>query len=169
MNYILVADKQEADSVKIPQELEQKTEIIVLGIGGPATLRTLAKLFLDKKFNSDDRFFNIGYVGSNEFPIGTVVSVGESLREFPSIRFPDETYFLDKKSKVKCFSSNDFVEETTNTGIFDMELYILASLFPNIKSVKIVSDNLNFHDWKSVDIHDALEIANKKLFEMINE
>lgn len=167
MNYILVADQQEADSIKIPNELKQNTEIIILGYGGPAALRTLSKLLLDGKFNNNDKFFNIGYVGSNEFPIGAVLSVGESHREFPSVKFPEETYTLDKTSDVKCYTSIDFVEHTEHVGIFDMELYTLACLFPNIKSIKIVSDNLNFKDWKQVDIRDAWEIANKILFDAI--
>ncbi|MBR2286461.1 MAG: hypothetical protein IJ866_03315 [Alphaproteobacteria bacterium] len=169
MNYILVADKQEADNIKIPPELEQTTEIIVLGIGCPATLRTLAKLFLNKKFNHGDRFFNIGYVGSNEYPIGTVVNVGVAAAEQNSKHFPCPEYTLDTTSNVKCYSSFDFVESSEHTGIFDMELYTLASLFPTIKSVKIVSDNLNFHDWKSVDISDAWKIANSMLFKIISE
>lgn len=168
MNYILVADKQEADNVKIPAGFEKETEIIVLGIGGPAALRTLSPLLLNGKFSKNDRFFNIGYVGSNEFPIGAVVSVGESHREFPSVRFPEGTYILDQKSKVKCYTSIDFVEETEHTGVFDMELFTLASLFPNIKSIKIVSDNLNFKDWKQVDIKDAWLDANEMLIGMLN-
>lgn len=167
MNYILVADKQEADNIKIPAEIEKETEIITLGIGGPAALRVLSKLLLSGKFNSNDRFFNIGYVGSNEFPVGAVVSIGESFREFSSLRFPEGSYVLDNKSKVKCYTSIDFVEETEHTGVFDMELYTLASIFPNIKSIKIVSDNLNFKDWKEVDIKDSWKIANDMLFDII--
>ena len=168
MNYILVADKQEADNIKIPQEFITNTAIIILGYGGPAALRTLSKLLLDGKFNNNDKFFNVGYVGSNEFPIGAVVRVGESLREFPSVKFEEKTYILDQESKVKCYTSIDFVEKTEHTGIFDMELYTLASLFPNIKSVKIVSDNLNFKDWKQVDIKDAWKEANGILFGAIS-
>ena len=167
MNYILVADKQEAGNVIIPQELKQNTEVIILGYGGPAALRTLSKLFLKGKFNNNDSFFNIGYVGSNEFPIGAVVSVGKSCREFPSVKFEEAVYTLDDKSTVHCYTSIDFVEKTEHVGIFDMELYTLASLFQNIKSVKIVSDNLNFKDWKQVDIVDAWKDANKMLFDMI--
>jgi len=169
MNYILVADKQEADSVKIPAEFITNTEIIILGYGGPAVIRTLSKLLLNGKFNTNDKFFNIGYVGSNEFPIGAVVSVGKSYREIPSIKFPDETYTLDKTSNVKCYTSIDFVEQSEHTGIFDMELYTLASFFPNIKSIKIVSDNLNFKDWKDVDIKESWKIANELLFRIISE
>ncbi len=167
MNYILVADKQEADNVRIPKEVENETEIIVLGIGGPAVLRTLSPLLLNGKFTANDRFFNIGYVGSNEFPIGTVVSVGESHREFPSVKFPEKIHIVDPKSKVKCYTSNDFVENTQHTGVFDMELYTLACLFPNIKSIKIISDNLNFKDWKHVDIKDAWGYANKLFADLL--
>ena len=101
MNYILVADNQEAENIHIPQDIKNETEIIVLGYGGPASLRTLSDLLLNGKFTNNDRFFNVGYVGSNEFPVGTVVSVAESYREFPSIKFEEKVYKLDAKSNVK--------------------------------------------------------------------
>lgn len=167
MNYILVADNQEAENIHIPQDIKNETEIIVLGYGGPAALRTLSDLLLNGKFTNNDRFFNVGYVGSNEFPVGTVVSVAESYREFPSIKFEEKVYKLDAKSNVKCYTSFDFVEKTDHVGIFDMELYTLASLFKNIKSIKIVSDNLNFKDWKQVDIKDAWNTANELLLDTI--
>ena len=85
-----------------------------------------------------------------------------------SIKFEEKTYILNPESKVKCYTSIDFVEKTEHIGVFDMELYTLASLFPNIKSVKIVSDNLNFKDWKQVDIKDAWKEANNILFGAIS-
>ena len=92
---------------------------------------------------------------------------GEVFKENPSHTVKEEGYKLDKKSKVKCYSSIDFVEKTKHTGVFDMELYTLATMFPNIKSVKIVSDNLNYKEYKDVDIKESWKSANEILFNLI--
>lgn len=167
MNYILVADKQEADNIKIPKELQNNTKIVLLGWGETSTIKTLSKMLLNGEFDKKDKFFNIGYVGSNEFPIGTVVIVGNVYREISSHTVKEPSVKLNKESNVKCYSSLNFVESTKHTGVFDMELYTLATFFPKIKSVKIVSDNLNYHEYKQVAINDAWKKANEILFDMI--
>ena len=169
MNYIFIADKKEANNIKIPNELKDNVKIIVLNEWGEtAVIQTLSEKLLNGEFKKGDRFFNIGYVGSNEFPIGKVVVVGTVSRENPSHTVKEPTFTLDKESKVKCYSSLDFVESTKHTGVFDMELYTFATFFPNIKSVKIVSDNLNFHEFEQVTIDNAWEKANEILFNMIS-
>ena len=169
MNYIFVADKKEANNIKIPNELKDNVKIVVLNEWGEtAVIRTLSEKLLNGEFKKTDRFFNIGYVGSNEFPIGKVVVVGTVSRENPSHTVNEPTFILDKESKVKCYSSLDFVESTKHSGVFDMELYTFATFFPNIKSVKIVSDNLNFHEFEQVTIDNAWVDANKILFDMIS-
>lgn len=168
MNYILIADKKEANKIKIPNELKDNVKIITLdNWGATATIKKLSKMLLNGEINKNDRFFNIGYVGSNEYPIGTVVTVGTVLKETPSHTVEEAPITLDKTSNIKCYSSPDFVESTTHTGIFDMELYTMATFFPNIKSVKIVSDNLNFHEFEQVTIDNAWEQANSVLFDII--
>lgn len=168
MNYILVADKQEANNLKIPKELKNDVKIIIFdGWGDTAVIKKLSRMFLNHEFSKNDKFFNIGYAGSNEFPIGSVVVVGTVAKENPSHTVKEPAVKLDKESKAKCYSSLDFVESTKHTGIFDMELYTLATFFPKIKSVKIVSDNLNYHEYKQVSIDKAWVKANKILFNMI--
>lgn len=170
MNYILVADKQEADNIKIPKELKDNVKIITLGgWGDTAVIKKLSKMMLNHKLNKNDRFFNIGYVGSNEFPIGTAVTVGSAYKETPSHTVKEPPIKLDKQSKVKCYSSINFVESTKHTGVFDMELYTLATFFPKIKSVKIVSDNLNYHEYKQVAIKKAWIDANTLLFNLMKK
>ena len=167
MNYILIADKQEADNIKIPKELKDDVKIVLLGWGETATIKTLSKILLNGEFNKNDKFFNVGYVGSNEFPIGTVVVVGSVSREVASHTVKEPLIKLNKESKVKCYSSINFVETTKHTGVFDMELYTLATFFPKIKSVKVVSDNLNYHEYKQVAIKKAWKEANSILFDLI--
>ena len=168
MNYILVADNKESDNIKIPESLKDNVKVVIFnGWGNTAVIKKLSKMLLNHEFNKNDKFFNIGYVGSNEFPIGSVVVVGSVFKEIPSHTVKEPSVKLDKESKVKCYSSLNFVEQTKHTGVFDMELYTLATFFPKIKSVKIVSDNLNYHEYKQVDIDNAWIKGNKILFDII--
>ena len=59
------------------------------------------------------------------------------------------------------------MEQTKHVGVFDMELYTLATFFPKIKSVKVVSDNLDYHEYKQVDTKKSWDEANKILFNYI--
>ncbi len=164
MNYIFIAEELEAKEVKIPKKLENNFTKIITGFGEYATLRTIIKLFKKGVFKEDDKFFNVGYCGANAFDVGKVVIVGKSYREKPSNFAKDRTYTLDKNSKVKCYTSTDFVEKSKHKGIFDMELYILATIFPKIKSIKVVSDNLNYKQYKKVSLKKAWQQVNKMLF-----
>jgi hypothetical protein len=164
MNYILIAEELEAKNIKIPKKLENNTKIIITGFGEYHALRTIINLFKKGVFKKGDKFFNVGYCGANTFDVGEVVIVGKSYREKPSNFAKDKTYTLDKKSKVKCYTSTDFVEKSDHKGIFDMELYILATIFPKIKSIKVVSDNLNLKQYRKVDFKKPWQKANKMLF-----
>lgn len=164
MNYIFIAEELEAKEVKIPKKLENNFTKIITGFGEYATLRTIIKLLKKGVFKEDDKFFNVGYCGANAFDVGKVVIVGKSYREKPSNFAKDRTYTLDKNSKVKCYTSTDFVEKSKHKGIFDMELYILATIFPKIKSIKVVSDNLNYKQYKKVSLKKAWQQVNKMLF-----
>ena len=135
MNYILIAEELEAKNIKIPKKLENKVKIIITGFGEYHALRTIINLFKKGVFKKGDKFFNVGYAGSNTCDVGEVVSVGKSEREIYSSFAKNKIYTLDKKSKVKCYTADDFVEKSNHKGIFDMELYILATIFPKIKSI----------------------------------
>ena len=167
MYYILIADEQEANEVKIPKEFKNKVEKIILGYGEYNTVKTITKLMMNGKFSKKDKFYNIGYVGSNEFEIGKVVPVGKVDRETPSKHAKTKAYTLDSDYKVKCYTANDFVESSKHIGVFDMELYILATIFPKIKSVKVVSDNLNYKQYKKVNLKKSWETANMILWNYI--
>ena len=168
MNYIFVADEKEFKEIKVPKELKDKVKIIITGYGEYHTLRTIIGLFKKGVFKKDDKFFNVGYVGANTHDIGDVVLVGKSERENYSSFAKNKIYTLDKNSKVKCYTSDDFVEKTNHKGIFDMELYILATIFPKIKSIKIVSDNLNLKQYEKVSLKKAWQKANDLLFSGMN-
>ena len=109
---------------------------------------------------------NAGYCGSNVIEKGKLCKVSSVAK----IENPQEMAKL-AESGVPCFSSDKFVEETTITEpcVFDMELFYIQKIFPNITSYKIVSDNLShseFKDFESLNPQDAWsgffkEISNK--------
>jgi len=141
------------------------TKIILTGMGEFNVIKTISKLLLNKKITSTDKIFNIGYCGSNISPIGTVHKVALSASEIKS-NFVEYTEIKLSKDGVKCYSSNNFVTETKNKGIFDMELYTIANIFPRVKAIKIVSDSLSMKEYHAVSVEDAWQEANKILAKM---
>ena len=124
-------------------------KIIKTGVGGINVIEAL------KHYPKWLKITNFGYVGSNNLPIGTEVKVGECRLYHPNVIYNEPQYTLDKESIIKCFTSNDFVLETkiTKPCVFDMELaYICALGFKNVKSIKIVSDNLSLNEYEQKHI-----------------
>lgn len=161
MNIIIVATKDEAKQVKkLPN-----SKIIITGMGEFNVINTVSKLLLNKKITNKDKVFNIGYCGSNISPIGTVHKVAVSASEIKS-NFVEYKEIKIAKNGAKCYSSNNFVTETKNKGIFDMELYTIANIFPKVKAIKVVSDSLNMKEYHAVSVEDAWCEANKILAKM---
>ncbi len=158
MNIIIIATKDEAKQVKkMPN-----SKVIITGMGEFNVIKTISKLLLNKKITNKDKIFNIGYCGSNISPVGTVHQVAVSASEIRS-NFVEYKEIKLCKNGVKCYSSNNFVTETKNKGIFDMELYTIANIFPKVKAIKIVSDSLSMKEYHAVSVEDAWIEANKIL------
>ena len=158
MNIIIIATKDEAKQVKkLPN-----SKIVITGMGEFNVINTVSKLLLNKKITNKDKVFNIGYCGSNISPVGTVHKVAVSASEIKS-NFVEYKEIKLGKNGAKCYSSNNFVTETKNKGIFDMELYTIANIFPKVKSIKIVSDSLSMKQYHAVSVEDAWCKANKIL------
>jgi hypothetical protein len=120
-------------------------EIVRTGVGGINVLNAL------KEADKGQEIVNFGYVGSNIIPIGTEVKVGGCKLYHPNVEYEEPTYKLD--GDVTCYTSNDFVLSTDikEPVVFDMELaYILALGFKNVKSIKIVSDNLSLEKYEKI-------------------
>lgn len=123
-------------------------EIIVTGVGGLNVIRAL------KDIDRDTPILNIGYVGSNNIAVGTVVTVDEVALYHPSVTYDEPNYKIkpdDRFQRYKCFTSNNFVLETNikESVVFDMELaYIMALGFKNVKCIKVVSDNLSLKEYE---------------------
>lgn len=137
---IVVATDEE---YKIAKKRFKRHLIVKTGVGGVNVIRKL------KHFPKWLKITNFGYVGSNVIPIGTEVRVGECRLYHPNVEYEEPTYKLD--GDITCYTSNDFVLETKikEPVVFDMELaYILALGFKNVKSIKIVSDNLSLKKYE---------------------
>ena len=140
---IVVATEAECREV---QKQYRDEHIVVTGVGG---LNVIQKLH---KYNRRTAIINFGYVGSNVLPIGTMVNVGQCKLYHPNVEYQEPVYKLS--GDVLCLTSNDFVLSTNikDPVVFDMELaYILAMGFQNVKSIKVVSDNLNLNEYKKVE------------------
>ena len=137
---IVIACKNELELTK-----GHNDTIIITGVGPLNIIESL------KNLDKDTPILNIGYAGSNKLPVGTVVEVGESRLYHPNADFNSPEYKLS--GDIKCYTSNDFVLHTDieEPVVFDMELaYILALGFTNVKSIKIVSDNLDIKEYEKL-------------------
>lgn len=123
-------------------------KIVKTGVGGTNVIEKL------RKYPKWTKIINFGYVGSNNIPIGTEVNVSISYLYHKNVDFEESIYHLKHKNytnDVICLTSNDFVTHTKikEPVVFDMELaYICALGFKNIKSIKIVSDNLSLKQYE---------------------
>ena len=139
---IVVATDEE---YKLAQNRFKGAEVVKTGVGCINILNAL------KEADKGQEIVNFGYVGSNVIPIGTEVRIGECKLYHPNVEYEEPTYKLD--GDVTCYTSNDFVLSTDikESVVFDMELaYILALGFKNVKSIKIVSDNLSLKKYEEM-------------------
>lgn len=142
---VVVATDEE---YKLAQKRFKRARIIKTGVGGINVVRTL------KRLPKWLKIMNFGYVGSNNIPVGTEVDIKMARLYHPNVRYIEPRFKLSGDhwgNSVVCFTSNDFVTETKiqEPVVFDMELaYILALGFKNVRSIKIVSDNLSLKDYE---------------------
>ena len=141
--YIVIAEESEEKLIaEFKAYLPKKYKVIVTGVGGTNVIETL--LPLKKKC----RIVNIGYVGSNNLDIGTVIIPYRTSLYHPNVRYGSPVYDLKNYgSDIICFTSCDFVTSTPlkTTVIFDMELAFICSLgFKSVMAIKKVSDKLNY-------------------------
>lgn len=132
-------------------------EIIVTGVGAINVMQTLRDL------PRNAQIINIGYAGSANYEIGSVVCVEEARLNHPCVSYPEPELKLQPMSSEwlkapcnsmvsVCYSNTDFVLQSDYKDcVFDMELaYIAAMGFENLVSLKIVSDNLSLHAYREV-------------------
>lgn len=143
---VVVATEEEK---KIAKLRFKHIPVIVTGVGATNVIRKL------KRYPKFIKIINFGYTGSNNLEIGTEVEIGECEILHENVEFKTPIFKLP--GKIKCYTANDFVVSTKIKVpcVFDMELaYILALGFKNVKSTKIVSDNLSLKDYEAkISLH----------------
>ena len=158
-NYILVAEEQEKKLIvdilggkevaNNQFELLDKSlwQLLITGVGAINVIQTLQTL------PKDGHYINIGYAGSANFEIGTIVAVTQSHLNHPNANYEEPVFTLKQPTfplskpfiQAPCYTHTDFVLQSDYADcIFDMELaFIMALGFENVVSIKHVSDNLS--------------------------
>lgn len=129
-------------------------KVLVTGVGALNVMKCLAGLPLDTPI------INIGYAGSADYPIGSIVEVGEVKLCHPNVSYPEPSFHLKQGLKEEfgipvdysdktIFTNVDFVLQSKEKDcVFDMELaFIVGMGFTNVRALKIVSDNLSLHEY----------------------
>lgn len=122
---------------------ENNDTVLITGVGAINVINAL------KDIDRNTPIYNYGYCGSNSLPIGSVVTIGQSQLYHPSVEYNEPVYKL--QGTATCYTSTDFVTYTqiTTPCVFDMELaFIMALGFTNVKSIKVVSDNLSLAQYE---------------------
>lgn len=130
-------------------------DIVVMGVGALNVLDTL------RDVPRETRLLNIGYAGSANFEIGSLVAVTEARLNHPCITYPEPKLMLtpvdatllqcpDAVTQAVCYSNTDFVLQSDYRDcVFDMELAYIAGMgFSRLSALKIVSDNLSLHTYR---------------------
>lgn len=131
-------------------------EVIITGVGALNVLQTLRDIPIESQL------INIGYAGSANYDIGSLVAVNEVRLNHPNVQYSEPIIhlkslpaeYLSAKHVIAstCYTNTDFVLQSNYTDcVFDMELAFIAGLgFKNLSSIKIVSDNLCLHTYREV-------------------
>lgn len=134
--------------------------IIKTGVGCGNVIEKLKDL--DKK----TKIINVGFAGSNNLKVGTVVKIKNSCLYHPNVTFDEKLYNLN--GQIDCYTSNDFVLQTNikEDVVFDMELYTICALGFNVTSYKIVSDSLCLTEYEKME---AQQIDLKKCWKDVSK
>ena len=153
---VLIAEEGERH---MAEEYFPDVPVLVTGVGALNVMRATRSLPLDTEI------INIGYAGSSNFEIGTMVEVTEVRLNHPNVNYPEPKYqlstvygFADGKScqlptvKAVCYTGVDFCLQSDYTDcVFDMELAFICGMgFKHVSALKYVSDNLSLHEYREV-------------------
>lgn len=168
----LVANEDEAQHLQ-PLESDSR-RIIIIGEGRSNVIRTLAAKIKDGKIKADDTIINVGYVGAKGIEKGQIVKVSKVSLYLPSKTVQENPIELNTLS-ANFHQKDDFTAENFITAddervaelpekcVIDMELYYIALMLPEVMSVKIVSDSLNFEEYQQANFATSWETVIREL------
>lgn len=127
-------------------------DVCVTGVGALNVIHAL------QTYPPDTELLNIGYAGSANFELGTLIAVSEARLNHPNVTYPEPALpllplpFAHSLREAICYTNTDFVLRSDYRDcVFDMELAFIAALgFRSLRSIKVVSDNLSLHTYHTV-------------------
>ena len=151
---------------------------MITGEGRSNVIKSLTNRIKQGHIGDNDRIINVGYVGSKGLKRGSVLKINSVEPYMPSETIEeskiDMTISENDLESVSCYTADDFVESSDSNVIhlppkcvIDMELYYIALMFPNVISYKIVSDTLNYNDYKKANFKKSWESVRTLLKEEI--
>lgn len=161
---ILVANDDEAK--QLSDIFEDNVEILITGEGRSNVIKSLSDKIKQGYIENNDKIINIGYVGSKGLKKGSVLKIN-SVEPYIKSETIEETKIdiiiaENDLESVSCYTADNFVESSDSRVIhlpskcvIDMELYYIALMFPNVVSYKIVSDTLNYDDYKKANFEES--------------
>ena len=157
--------QKEAVNINQPDAL-----IFQTGIGGSRTIQTLQWL----NIKDTDRIINIGYAGSTYYKPGEIKTVSQVQKLHPSVTVKDPVINLkpiNSLEAVTCYTADSFYEneEKKEVPLVDMELYYISLIYPQVQSIKIVSDNAHYQSYKTFNSQNAWAEVNDILYKISNE
>lgn len=158
---ILTAMDKEADNIR------NSYNKLVTGIGGCDTIKTL---FKEQDKLKDKTIINVGYAGSKQYEIGSIVSVNRVLKYEVSnvVTHPSLDMNPYLFTENACYTADSFIETDNYIPLVDMELYYIRMLFENVVSFKIVSDDLSQSRYNRFNATKAWKEMNEILREFCN-
>ncbi len=190
----LVAMEEEAEYIKKSFNINLKIEknfyksekfdnlfILVTGVGVGNVLKTITNCFNEKLFDKNDKFINIGYVGSPSYNVGDIIDISCAKRLFEPQKvknlnktFTLKSVFADENicKNSTLYTADDFVENrelTEKDCVVDMEGYYIACMIENVHMIKIVSDNLCLKDCNEAHRKECINNAWENLLNNIKK
>ena len=148
------------------ERLLAEYEVLITGVGALKVLRAL------RDVPRDTELLNIGYAGSANFEIGSLVEVTDVCLNHPNVTYPEPELRLQtcgelisaalyqsadsqepaRLLQARCYTNTDFVLQSDYRDcVFDMELAFIAGMgFTRLRAIKHVSDNLSLHAYHEI-------------------
>lgn len=174
---ILVANDNEASYLKdlvFNHTSNKPVCILITGEGRSNVIKTLAERIKDGTIEISDRVINVGYVGGYGFKQGDIVCINEVQHLIPSEyvkETPIKFNLITRFQPADCYTSDNFVDADSvgpwmpEKYVCDMELYYIALMFPNVISYKIVSDELNYVEYKEANFDKSWKMVKEYIEE----
>ena len=164
---IIVANEEEAKNLSelvFNHTPDKEVMILITGEGRTNVIKMLSEKLKNGTIKPNDRIINVGYVGAYGFKKGDIVCIHKVQHFNPSNYVKERPLELNVNSKyslTECFTSDNFVDtdyvnpNMPDKFVCDMELYYIALMFPDVISYKIVSDELNYEDYKKASFNES--------------